>query len=328
VTNLEKAAILLLSLPEKTAFEVLKHLEDSEIQKVAFLMMRMKNIPPSSVMKTAVEFLRMYHTPFAKTPNREFIQKMLELVSKNNKNVQEVIEKTLALQDAKKKLSIADIIDPDLLVESFKNEHPQLFAFIISILSERKAREVLSKLPDEKKVEILLRVAGMEKISPEAIDITSDSLVDNMKLIEIAASDRLGGPEKVASILRAMGSELWNVFEILRKKNPDIAEKIEEILFPFESLKFANDRGIQRLIVIMDREDLLAALYGASEDIKEKFLSNMPTAMREAFEEDLAVSEYSLADVEKAQERLVEKAKELMREGKLVIQMPTEDGIF
>ena len=78
----------------------------------------------------------------------------------------------------------------------------------------------------------------------------------------------------------------------------------------------------------MDREDLLAALYGASEDIKEKFLSNMPTAMREAFEEDLAVSEYSLADVEKAQERLVEKAKELMREGKLVIQMPTEDGIF
>ena len=328
MTNLEKAAILLLSLPEKTAFEVLKHLEDSEIQKVAFLMMRMKNIPPSSVMKTAVEFLRMYHTPFAKTPNREFIQKMLELVSKNNKNVQEVIEKTLALQDAKKKLSIADIIDPDLLVESFKNEHPQLFAFIISILSERKAREVLSKLPDEKKVEILLRVAGMEKISPEAIDITSDSLVDNMKLIEIAASDRLGGPEKVASILRAMGSELWNVFEILRKKNPDIAEKIEEILFPFESLKFANDRGIQRLIVIMDREDLLAALYGASEDIKEKFLSNMPTAMREAFEEDLAVSEYSLADVEKAQERLVEKAKELMREGKLVIQMPTEDGIF
>ena len=326
MTNLEKAAILLLSLNEEVAFKIMEHLEESEVQKIAFLMMKSKSVPPRLIMRAAVDFLRLYNRPFARTPSKRFIQKVLELISKNDENVKKIVEKTLALQDAKKKLSVANIIDSSLLVEDFKYEHPQLFAFIISILSDRKAMEVLSELSDEQKVDILLRIAGMEKISPEAINIASDSLVDNMKLIEIAASEKVGGPERAAEILRAFGSELWKLFEMIRDKEPELAQKIEDILFPFESLLYANNRGIQNIIISVDRQTLLAALYGSDESLKEKFLSNMPQAMRAAFEEDLSISEFSPTDVEKAKEEIVKKAKQLLKEGKLVINIESEEG--
>jgi flagellar motor switch protein FliG len=324
MTNLEKAVILLLSLDEDVSFKVMEHLEESEVQKLAFLMMKTKSVPPASIMKAAVDFLRLYNRPFTKTPSKRFIKRILELVSKNDENVKKVIEKTLALQDAKKKLSVADIIDSSLLVENFRDEHPQLFAFIISILSSRKATEVLSELPDEQKVEVLLRIAGMEKISPEAINVASDSLVDNMKLIEIAASEKVGGPERAAEILRAFGSELWKLFEMIRDREPELARKIEDILFPFESLLYANDKGIQNLIISVDRQVLLAALYGSDESMRQKFLKNMPKAMRTAFEEDLSIAEFSPADVEKAKEQIINKAKELLREGKLIIKVEQE----
>ncbi len=326
MTNLGKAAILLLSLDEEVAFKIMEHLEESEVQKIAFLMMKAKSVPPRLIMRAVVDFLRLYNRPFARTPSKRFIQKVLELISKNDENVKKIVEKTLALQDAKKKLSVANIIDSSLLVENFRYEHPQLFAFIISILSNRKAMEVLSELPDEQKVEILLRIAGMEKISPEAINIASDSLVDNMKLIEIAASEKVGGPERAAEILRAFGSELWKLFEMIRDKEPELAQKIEDILFPFESLLYANNRGIQNIIISVDRQTLLAALYGSEESLREKFLSNMPQAMRAAFEEDLSISEFSPTDVEKAKEEIIKKAKQLLKEGKLVINIESEEG--
>jgi flagellar motor switch protein FliG len=326
MTNLEKAAILLLSLDEEVAFKIMEHLEESEIQKIAFLMMKTRSIPQRLIMKVAVDFLRLYNRPFARTPSRKFIQRVLELISKNDENVKRIVEKTLALQDAKKKLSVANIIDTSLLVENFRYEHPQLFAFIVSILSSRKAMEVLSELPDEQKVDIILRIAGMEKISPEAINIASDSLVDNMKLIEIAASEKVGGPERAAEILRAFGSELWKLFEMIRDKEPELAQKIEDILFPFESLLYANNRGIQNIIISVDRQTLLAAIFGSDESLKEKFLSNMPQAMRSAFEEDLSISEFSPTDIDKAKNEIVKKAKQLLKEGKLVINIESEEG--
>jgi len=328
MTNLERAVILLLSLDEEVAFKIIEHLEESEVQKIAFLMMKAKPVPPRVMMRVAVDFLRFYNRPFTRTPSKEFIQKVLELVSKNDENVKKVVEKTLALQDAKKKLSVANIVDSSLIVENFKYEHPQLFAFIISILSERKAKEVLAELPDEQKVDILLRIAGMEKISPEAINVASDSLVDNMKLIEIAASERVGGPEKAAAILRNFGSELWKLFEIMRNREPDLAQKIEDILFPFESLLYANSKGIQSIIISVDRQTLLAALYGTDEALREKFLSNMPQAMRATFEEDLSISEFPSADVEKAKDEIVRKAKQLLKEGKLVVNIESEEDII
>ena len=327
MTNSEKAAILLLSLEEDVAFKIMEHLEESEVQKLAFLMMKVKTVPPRLIMKAAVDFLKLYNRPFAKTPSKKFLQKVLELASKNDESIKRIVEKTLALQDAKKKLSVANIIDSSLLVENFKDEHPQLFAFIVSILSNKKAVEILSELPDEQKVNILLRIAEMEKVSPEVINVASDSLVDNMKLIEIAASEKVGGLEKAAEILRSFGSDLWKLFEMIREKEPEIAQRLENILFPFESLLYANDRGIQNLIIAVDRQTLLAALYGSDEAIKEKFLGNMPQAMRAAFEEDLSISEFFPTDVERAKEEIIEKAKQFLKEGKLVINVQTAEEV-
>jgi flagellar motor switch protein FliG len=327
MTNSEKAAILLLSLEEDVAFKMMEHLEESEVQKLAFLMMKVKTVPPRLIMKAAVDFLKLYNRPFAKTPSKKFLQKVLELASKNDESIKRIVEKTLALQDAKKKLSVANIIDSSLLVENFKDEHPQLFAFIVSILSNKKAVEILSELPDEQKVNILLRIAEMEKVSPEVINVASDSLVDNMKLIEIAASEKVGGLEKAAEILRSFGSDLWKLFEMIREKEPEIAQRLENILFPFESLLYANDRGIQNLIIAVDRQTLLAALYGSDEAIKEKFLGNMPQAMRAAFEEDLSISEFFPTDVERAKEEIIEKAKQFLKEGKLVINVQTAEEV-
>jgi flagellar motor switch protein FliG len=327
MTNSEKAAILLLSLEEDVAFKIMEHLEESEVQKLAFLMMKVKTVPPRLITKAAVDFLKLYNRPFAKTPSKKFLQKVLELASKNDESIKRIVEKTLALQDAKKKLSVANIIDSSLLVENFKDEHPQLFAFIVSILSNKKAVEILSELPDEQKVNILLRIAEMEKVSPEVINVASDSLVDNMKLIEIAASEKVGGLEKAAEILRSFGSDLWKLFEMIREKEPEIAQRLENILFPFESLLYANDRGIQNLIIAVDRQTLLAALYGSDEAIKEKFLGNMPQAMRAAFEEDLSISEFFPTDVERAKEEIIEKAKQFLKEGKLVINVQTAEEV-
>ena len=87
MTNSEKAAILLLSLEEDVAFKIMEHLEESEVQKLAFLMMKVKTVPPRLITKAAVDFLKLYNRPFAKTPSKKFLQKVLELASKNDESI-------------------------------------------------------------------------------------------------------------------------------------------------------------------------------------------------------------------------------------------------
>lgn len=316
-----KVAVFLMSLEEEQMFEILKHLEEDEIQKIALSMVKLKDIRISDVLNVNMEFLKLYNLPFAKVPHRGTILEILKLASKNNEQAQQIIKNITTMEEARKKISIAEIIDSHVIMENFRKEHPQIFAFLISLLPKEKTRQILTKLPLDQKVDILMRIVNMESISPEIVKEATDSLIDNMRLLEIATTEKVGGVSKAVELLRMVGRDVWKVLETIRSQNEELADFLEKELVSFDIFPYLSDKVIQQLIINVDRNTLIIALKGASPEVLNKFLSNLPKNLRETFKEELEYTLPSSTDIEQAKEKLVDTLRNLIKEGKASLEL-------
>lgn len=316
-----KVAVFLMSLEEEQMFEILKHLEEDEIQKIALSMVKLKDIRISDVLNVNMEFLKLYNLPFAKVPHRGTILEILKLASKNNEQAQQIIKNITTMEEARKKISIAEIIDSHVIMENFRKEHPQIFAFLISLLPKEKTRQILTKLPLDQKVDILMRIVNMESISPEIVKEATDSLIDNMRLLEIATTEKVGGVSKAVELLRMVGRDVWKVLETIRSQNEELADFLEKELVSFDIFPYLSDKVIQQLIINVDRNTLIIALKGASPEVLNKFLSNLPKNLRETFKEELEYTLPSITDIEQAKEKLVDTLRNLIKEGKASLEL-------
>lgn len=315
-----KVAIFLLSLKEEQMFQVLKYLEEDEIQKVALSMVKLRDIHVNDVLNVNMEFLKLYNLPFVRVPNKGTILEILKLASKNNEQAKDIIKNITTMEEVRKKISIAEIIDSHVIMENFRKEHPQVFAFLISLLPKDKSQEILAKLPLDQKVDILLRIVNMESISPEVVKQASDSLVDNMRLLEIATTEKVGGINKVIELIRLLGKDIWAVLEEFRKEDENLTKFIEKKLISFDTLSYISDKVIQQLIISIDRNTLITALKGATPEVLNKFLSNLPSNLRDSFKEEMEYILPSSVDIENAQEKVVKHLNNLIKEGKASLE--------
>ncbi|VAW94082.1 Flagellar motor switch protein FliG [hydrothermal vent metagenome] len=318
-SGVERSAILLMSLGENEAAEVLKHMSPKEVQKLGEAMTSLKNIEKEDVSGALSEFCDELGSQTSLGIGSEDYLKKVLVGALGEDKANNVIDRIL-LGRHSKGLEALKWMDPRAVAEVIRLEHPQIISIVLSYLDSDQAADVLSALPENTRADILMRIASLDGIQPNAIHELDDILekqfsgnTDNVK------SAGVGGLKTAANILNLMDSSIeGTIMDKVRDTDGELSESIEELMFVFENLVDVDDRGIQSLLREISSENLVFALKGADAGVKDKILKNMSKRAAEMLVDDLETKgPVKLSEVETAQKEILSIARRMSESGEI-----------
>jgi flagellar motor switch protein FliG len=327
LSSREKAAIVLIALGREVSAQVMRHLSESEIEALSTEIARMQNVDPKTEMDVLKEYYSMMQaSDYINEGGIDFAKSVLES-SLGKARSESIIKK---INDALNPggFEMLKDVDPTHLLEFIRNEHPQTIALILSQLNPGQAAQVLSQLPEDIQTDVAMRIATMEKISPEVIREIEGVLDVHLKEVISGNLSASGGVKAIASILNLVdrGTEK-SILGNLEMENPELTSNIKNLMFIFEDLLILDDRGIQMILKEVDTKELAIALKAASEELKDKIFRNVSERVATMIREEM---EYTgplrLSVVEEAQQRIVEIVRRLEEEQQIVIVRGGAEG--
>jgi len=320
MSGTERAAILLMSLGENDAAAVLKLMGPKEVQKIGTMMATLKNIPRQQVDDVLNEFIKTVddQTNFG-FGNDEYIRKVL--VSALGEDKAGGLIDRILLGHSSKGLEALKWMDPRAVAEVVRLEHPQIIAIVLAYLESDHAAEVLQYLPERARPDILMRVATLEGVQPQALMELDEIMERQFHGGSNVKSSSVGGLKAAANILNYMDSATEaSISEAIKHADSQLGDQIQDLMFVFDNLAGVDDRGIQALLREVSSDSLIVALKGADAAIKEKILSNMSKRAAEILNDDLdAKGPVRLADVEAAQKEILTVARRMADAGTIVL---------
>jgi flagellar motor switch protein FliG len=318
--GLDQSAILLLSLGEDEAAEVLKFLGPREVQKIGLAMANLKNVSREQIEET----LDLFQT---KTGNSggfmmdsgEYLRSVL-IKALGDDRASHVIGRILQDGDVS---GIENLkwMDSVQVADLIRNEHPQIVATILVHLETEQASEVLDKFSDDLRNDVILRIATLDGVQPDALQELNDVLGKLLTGNRTPAPNLLGGVNAVADMLNYMNSTHEEaVLENLRNYDADLAQRVQDEMFVFDNLLEIDDRGIQLMLREIQSESLILALKGASAELNEKIFKNMSQRAAEMLREDLeSKGPVRLSEVEAEQKQILQTVRRLADEGQITL---------
>lgn len=318
-TGAQKAAILLLSFGEDISAEIFKNMSEFEIKRIGSAMSRLGRLEQDVIDEVIMDFYEILqqNRKFFYGGN-DFTKKVIGTAFKGG-DADELIEQ-LALGSSAN-LESLELIDPRTLATFIRNEHPQTIALILAHLDAKKCGETLKLLPEPLHTEILLRIANLDAVQPEIIDEIDDVLRNEIQAMGSISTQKIGGVEPIAEMLNLIDKATEEqVLDNLEERDPDLAEQIRQLMFVFDDLVKIDEKGIQELIKNVPNDKWKIALKTAAESVKELVFKNMSERASQMLSEDMeAMSAVKLSDVEATQFEIVQTARKLEEEGKIVI---------
>ncbi len=330
LSGTEKAAILLLSLGEGRAGDILSRLEDREIQLLGQKISKLEFVPVKQIANVLEEFTKMMETPEALMVRGEQFFKNTLSRSMDVKRQEDLLDK-LDFETSPDFFQKIKKLDARTVASFLTNEHPQTVALVLAHLERQQSGQVLALFPEDLQVEVLRRVASLDQVSPAIIEEIDAALREEIALVEEVGGRLLGGPQSVAEILNQMErTQEANILKRLEEEEQgDLAEEIRRYLFTFEDLLGVDDRGLMALLKEINTQELAMALKAASDELKDKFFRNMSSRAAEMLQEELEImGPARLRDVEAAQQRIIQVAKRLETEGQLVLKIKDTEDVF
>lgn len=320
MSGTERAAILLMSLGEDDAASVLKLMGPKEVQKIGTVMATLKNIPRQQVDEVLDEFVKTVdeQTNFG-FGNDEYIRKVL--VSALGEDKAGGLIDRILLGHSSKGLEALKWMDPRAVAEVVRLEHPQIIAIVLAYLDSDHAAEVLQYLPERVRPDILMRIATLEGVQPQALIELDEIMERQFQGNSNVKSSSVGGLKTAANILNHMDSTTESrISEAIKQADSQLGDQIQDLMFVFDNLAGVDDRGIQTLLREVSSDTLIIALKGADAAIREKILSNMSKRAAEILNDDLeAKGPVRLADVEAAQKEILAVARRMADAGTIVL---------
>lgn len=316
ITGSERAAIFMMSLGEEAAAGVLKHMNPRDVQKVGTAMATLSNVPNAKVEQVLGDFADVIQEQSAiGVGSDEYIRNMLVNALGEDK-AGSVIDRILLGRNSKG-LESLKWMGPRAVAEVVKNEHPQIIAIVLSYLESDHAAEVLSHLQDRTQADVLMRIATLDGVPPAALQELNEVLEKQFSGSNNVQNSGVGGVKTAANILNFMGGTAEAaITEVITEQDETLAQSIQEQMFVFENLIDVDDRGMQAILREVQSDQLIVALKGAGDDIKEKVFGNMSQRAAEMMRDDLeAKGPVKLKEVEDAQKEILAVAKRLSDAG-------------
>ena len=216
------------------------------------------------------------------------------------------------------------------LCSFLRHERPQTIALVLSYAESDQAATIIAELPKEKQIKVVEAVARMESVSPDAIKIVESSLKKRFENVLTTDFTTVGGIDYIADIMNHMDrSNEKFIFDELGQVDEALADTIRKKMFVFEDITSMDNRSIQRFIRECDIKDIVYALKGSDDSIKELIFANVSSRMAESIQSDLEVTvNVRLRDVEEAQQRIVGVIRRLEEAGELIIVKSGKDEII
>ena len=303
----DKTAILLMGLGEEIAAEIFRNLSELEVRRISSAMSRLGRIDRATVDAVVGEFHETLQRPKSRTVDAaEFARK-------------------LGLPVSAARLDAVDLVDGKTLGALIRGEHPQLIALVVAFCEPKKAGDVLRQLPKGLPVEVIVRLARMDYVAPETIEELNDHLTKEIKSAGTRQRLKVGGADKVAAILGAMGSAGKGVLDQIAQRSAPLAEEIEAKLFTFDDLAKVEDRGWRELLKRLSPVILKTALRNAKPEVASAIYRNMSERAAKLLRDDVtAMGPVRLKDVEEAQAQIVRAAKDLEAAGVITLSADAE----
>ena len=320
LSGTERAAVLLMSLGDDMAADVLKLMGPKEVQKIGGAMANMSSVSKQDVTVVLDEFVQVVDDQTALgIDSEDRVKKMLTRALGEDK-AGGLIDRIL-LGRSSKGLDALKWMDSRSVAEVIRLEHPQIIAIVLAYLDSDHAAEVLGQMPDRLRPDILMRIASLDGIPPQALHELDDIMEKQFSGNANVKSSSVGGLKCAANILNFMDSSNESeVMENIQEVDAELGDKIQDLMFVFDNLSDIDDRGIQALLREVSSESLILAMKGAEEELKEKIFKNMSKRASEMLRDDLeAKGPVRLSEVETAQKEILTIARRLADSGEIVL---------
>ena len=315
--GVERAAILLLTLGESEAAEILKHMGAKDVQRLGRSMAALSNVSRDEVRSVLGDFTAAVESQTSLgVGSDEFVRKVL-INALGEEKAASLMDR-ISLGGQRKGLDALKWMDSRQVAELVRSEHPQIIAIVLSYLESDQAAEVLGFLPVNQRADLVMRVATLDGIQPSALAELDDMMEKQFAASGASAkSSALGGLRVAAEMVNLLDSSVGSsVMTDIGKSDERLSQNIQDLMFVFEDLLEIDDRGMQELLRQVPADKLLIALKGADETFKTKVFKNMSQRAAEMLKSDLeAKGPVRLADVEAAQKEILLAARKLADEG-------------
>ncbi|MBR9885465.1 MAG: flagellar motor switch protein FliG [Oceanospirillales bacterium] len=328
LTDIEKAAILLISLGESDAAEVLKHLGPKEVQKIGEAMTQLDNVPQSRVESVVTDFLGVVSDQTGIGINNDrYIKAMLNQALGEEK-AKTLIDRILMTTNTSG-LDTLRWMEPRQVAEILRYEHPQIQAVVVAYLDPDQAASVLSFFDDKVRTDMVMRIAALDRIQPQALQELNDMLETQFSGTRTSQTTTLGGVRHTADIMNYLDSTIEaELMDAIKDSDEGLAQEIQDLMFVFDNLLDVDDMSIQVILREISTDILVVALKGADTSLQEKIFKNMSKRAAELLRDDLeAKGPVRVSEVEAAQKEILSVARRLADEGEIVLGGGGEDMI-
>ena len=312
----DRAAILLLSLGEVEAAEVLKHMGAKDVQRVGTAMAAMSGVTRDKVEAVLSEFANaLGQQTSLGVGSDEYIRNMLVEALGQDK-ASSVVDRILLGRNSKG-LEALKWMETRSVAELIRAEHPQIIAIVMAYLDSDQAAEILAYLPEKVQIEVMMRVATLDGIQPGALRELDEIMEKQFSGSGNLRASSVGGLKTAANIMNLVdGQHEEKLMTAIRERDNGLGDNIQDLMFVFDNLLEVDDRNIQVLLREIASDTLLLALKGADTRVRDKFLKNMSQRAADILREDMeAKGPVRVADAEGAQREILATARRLADEG-------------
>lgn len=314
----ERAAILLMSLGEAEAAQVLKHMGAKDVQKIGTAMASLSNVSRERMTMVIERFItELEHQTSLGVGADDYVRRVLVNALGEDK-ANGLIDRILLGRNSKG-LEALKWMETRAVADLVRNEHPQIVAIVLAYLDADQAAEVLTMLPERMRSDVLLRIARLDGIQPAALKELDEIMEKQFSGNTNLKSSSVGGVKVAANILNLMdAASSTSALTRIGELDTDVSSRIQDLMFVFDDLIEVDDRGIQALLREVNSEVLTVALKGADPRIKDKVLKNMSKRAGEMLMEDLeSKGPVRVSEVEAAQKEILQVTRRLMESGEI-----------
>ncbi len=318
LSGLQRSALLMLGLGEQHAAEILRHMGPKEVQEIGLAMAGLSQVTNSQMEIVMQKFVdAIGEQTSLGMGSDEYIRNMLTSALGADK-ASGIIDRILLGRNSKG-LEQLKWMDPRAIAELIRVEHPQIIAIVLSFLDPDQAAGVLSEFSERVRTDVIMRVATLDGIQPAALQELDEILEKQFSGGNNMKSSALGGIKKAADILNFVdGGVESRVIEQISEADQELSQKIQDNMFVFDNLIDVDDRGMQTLLREISSDQLLLALRGAPDALRDKIFKNMSSRAAEMLKDDLeAAPPAKVSDVEASQKEILTVARRLSDAGEI-----------
>lgn len=325
LTDLEKSAVVLLSIGEDAAAEVMKHMSQLEINLLSVAMARITSVSKAEVTAVYQEFIdSMLQETSIGIGAEAYVHGVLERALGSDKA--ERLAARLNQGDYFAGIEAVQLQDPRVLAEMIKNEHPQIVAMIFAYMEPEQVDMLIQHLPTELVEQVIPRLATLDSIPPAAIRELNESIEDLLAGEAQQVRVNFGGVSMAAKILNRIDTQrVESILGQISAVDADLAQRIQNSMFVFEDLMRLDDRNFQMLLRSVDQKLLAAALKGADPKSLDKVMHNLSQRSADMLREEIsALGPMRVTEIDTAKREIVAVAQRLEQEGTIIL--PTDAG--